>query len=489
MLRQRIPPAPGVSGVLSTPQLPPYRWFASTDSDGKNEDYVLLKPGETRRVPLSAGKLIRLWSTASQPEKVVLSLSNGITTTLMSDNRAPVGELYEKAFTLYPTSSTSAAVRDLKSSAALVVTNRDTQPNKWFYQATVRARSDNPTEFGGVTGEEQPEQNIAPQKEVPLFSSTRSGVLAHLTLEVDTVSPEVLRNLKLRATWDEGGQPAVDVPLLALTGQFFGARSVLSDGWNFGVRSDSALLQLKFPMPFSSGARVTLFNGGSAPVKVKATAGLDVSRTNKPLPPYRFCAQYGSARTQTGQPVQMLRVLGSGAFVGLNLGIAPAPESPRRAFAYLEGNETITADGRVYEGTGAEDFFNSAWYYPEKPFARPYHGMTFKSVLPPKVSAYRLMIPDAVPFQKSLNFAFQHGSNNRGDDLEYRWVALWYQKAPFNFEVPNTLQSGVAAIDSESAATSTQGDTQPPVRWLIWMAPVALLVVFIFRALRRPKPS
>jgi hypothetical protein len=310
-----------------------------------------------------------------------------------------------------------------------------------------------------------------------------------LTLEVNTASPEVLRSLRLRATWDAGAQRAVDVPLLALTGQFYGARTVMSDGWNFGLRSESALLQLKFPMPFSSGARVTLFNGTTQPVKVITTAALAVESTNKPLPQYRFCAQYGSSRTQNGQPVQMLRVLGSGAFVGLNLGIAPAPESPRRAFAYLEGNETITADGRKYEGTGAEDFFNSAWYYPEKPFARPYHGMTFKNALPPQVSAYRLMIPDAVPFQKSLNFAFQHGSSNRGDDLEYRWVAMWYQKAPLNFEVPDTLQSGLAAIGSDSSASSTQNGSPLPWRWLIWMAPVVLLVVFTLRVLRRPKTS
>jgi hypothetical protein len=324
-----------------------------------------------------------------------------------------------------------------------------------------------------------------------LFSSTKSGVLGHLTLEVDTASPEVLRNLRLRATWDGGAQRAVDLPLLALTGQFFGARTVMSDGWNFGLRSESALLQLKFPMPFSSGARVTLFNGTTQPVKVKATAGLVVENTNKPPPQYRFCAQYGSSRTQNGQPVQMLRVLGSGAFVGLTLGISPRPDTTRRAFAYLEGNELITADGRTYEGTGAEDFFNSAWYFPEKPrespLSGPYDGMTFKSALPPQVSMYRLMIPDAVPFQKSLNFAFGHGSSNRGDDLEYQWVAFWYQKAPLSFQVPDTLQSGVATVGGESASTSTQDEAQSPVRWLIWMAPVALLVVFIVRVLRRSK--
>jgi hypothetical protein len=444
----------------------------------------LLKPGETRRVPLSAGKLIRLWSTASQPEKVVLSLSNGTTTTLVRDNRALIGELYEKAFTLYPTVEGVPAVRDLKSNAALVVINRDTQPNKWFYQATVRSRNVELSPVFEENAQSQPQQSIDPGQTVTLFSDTSAGLLRVLVLNLNTKSPEVLRRLRLRATWDAGGQQAVDVPLLALTGQFFAARPVRSFGWDFADGANKSQLKVQFPMPYGAGARISLVNDSAQAVDVTTWFATESKPLGKLPTTYRFCAQYGSSRTQNGQPVQMLRVLGSGAFVGLNLGIAPAPESARRAFAYLEGNETITADGRKYEGTGAEDFFNSAWYYPEKPFARPYHGLTFKNDLPPQVSAYRLMVPDAVPFQKSLNFAFQHGSSNRGADLEYRWVAFWYQKAPLNFEVPDALPV-VSAEANSDATTSTQVAQQSPLRWLIWAAPAVLAIVFISRALRR----
>ncbi|HEX8235648.1 MAG TPA: DUF2961 domain-containing protein [Abditibacteriaceae bacterium] len=476
--------------MLYAPKLPPYKWFASTDPQGKNEDYILLKPGETRRLPLSAGKLLRLWSTASQPEKVVLSLVNGATTPLMGGNQAMTSYLYEKAFTLYPMGGMPPEISDLKDNAALVVTNRDTQPNKWFYQVTVRARSVELPPVLDSQEHEQPEHTIAAGKEVTLFSADRAGLLTSLTINVPSASPDVLRNLRLRATWDEGAKSAVDVPLPALTGQFFAVNPVRSYVWVFSPGRNHALLTLMFPMPYGAGARITLLNNNTTAVQVSAKFGRE-KEPDKELPTdYRFCAQYGSARTQNGQPVQMLRVLGSGAFVGLNLGIAPAPGSTRRAFAYLEGNETITADGRKYEGTGAEDFFNSAWYFPEKPFSRLYHGMTFKSALPPQVSAYRLMIADAVPFQKSLNFAFGHGSSNRGDDLEYRWVAFWYQKAPLNFEVPDTLSSSTnAAVAGEGAAGTQPAPWQSTWRWLIWLAPVTLLVVFMSRALRRRKAA
>ena len=38
------------------------------------------------------------------------------------------------------------------------------------------------------------------------------------------------------------------------------------------------------------------------------------------------------------------------------------------------------------------------------------------------------MIPDAVPFQKSLRVTQEHGNRNNSDDLQYSWVAYWYQE-------------------------------------------------------------
>ncbi len=165
----------------------------------------------------------------------------------------------------------------------------------------------------------------------------------------------------------------------------------------------------------------------------------------------------GSARSQKGQPIPILKVQGEGAFVGLVLDIRPAPDATRRTFAFLEGNETLIADGQKYEGTGTEDFFNSAWYYPEKPFAIQFHGMSFKGTNPPRVTAYRWMIPDAVPFQKSFEFNFEHGNGSNSNDLEFRWIAFWYQKHEAKFEIVDALaklqSSGASGQGSTPAAT------------------------------------
>jgi hypothetical protein len=136
----------------------------------------------------------------------------------------------------------------------------------------------------------------------------------------------------------------------------------------------------------------------------------------------------------------------------LRLAIAPAPESARRAFAYLEGNETLVADGKVYEGTGTEDFFNSAWYFPDKPFVRAYGGLTEKNALPPRVAMYRLMIGDAVPFKRDFRFDFEVGNGNNADDLEWRWLAFWYQKEDGSFEIKDALGNDAAQSDAARGA-------------------------------------
>lgn len=474
--------------LLTAPQQPPFKWFASTDPKRKNEDYLLLKPGETRRIPLAAGNLVRLWSTASQPEKIVLALQNSPTAArveLWRDNKARLGHLHQKAFTLYPTERTPAAARVLKNGAALVATNRDTQPNKWFYQAAVRPGAAwQPRDI--ATGGEKPfDGTLAPGRETVFYTARRPLIARSIHFQFKKAADaQQWGGLRLRAVWDKGGKRAVDVPLLSLCGQFgFGPlRVAQSAGWNMTVWR----LFVLWPMPMPAGAQLSLLNTTRSPVGLQAQVVPD-DPSPQTLPPFRFCAAYGSARAQQGKPVQMLNARGAGAFVGLALGIKPTTESGRREFAYLEGNEVITADGTRFEGTGAEDFFNSAWYFPDTPFSQPLHGLTFRKKPPPQVSAYRLMIPDAVPFKRELNFAFGHGSSNNSNDLEYRWTAFWYQKPPLNFQITDELKA--TSTDAGAGRTQQPGRDAGQRSNAVWLALgfiiVAILAGFVATSSRR----
>lgn len=381
----RVGRADDAASLLKAPMQQPYDWFASTDPKNENADYIPLKPGETKRVPLKAGTLLRLWSTAFEPDKITIVLQNGEQRVeLLKDNKAKLGELYQKAFTFYPTEKTPAAVRILKDGAVLIATNHSKTDNKWFYQVTVGKGV-----YGSFLSSKAPNDT-----KPPAFDPTSLD---------DIIKAPALE-----------GQKLLTLPADAKT-------------------------------------------------------------------PYHLVSAYGSARSVKGQPIPILKVAGEGAFVGLVLDIRPAADTTRRTFAYLEGNETLIADGRKYEGTGTEDYFNSAWYYPEKAFRRQYHGMTFKGQDPPRVTTYRWMIPDAVPFKKSFEFQLEHGNGNNSNDLEYRWVAFWYQKAPFNFEIKDALQGGSAGAVNTSAG-GTEGE-QKPLAWIfVALGGAAVVLVLLVKS-------
>ena len=474
-----------LQSLLTAPSLPSYQWFASTDPQHQNQDYLTLKPGETRRIPLAAGSLLRLWSTAFKPEMIVLSLQNGERVELLREGRAKFGQVYEKAFTFYPAERDVRSVRALQSGAALLVTNRAKEPNKFFYQATVRGQNaaaakkrfdstSRPTTFVH-------EFSLAAHAEKSFDNHAQQGVIEEISILLNAATARTLRDVKLKAQWDGQSNYAVDAPLSAFSGRFFDGPLLGSAAW----AQDGDSLKIKWLMPFASGARLTFVNEGSTPLDFYVSV---VVRKMKSVPPFRFCAVYGAARSQKGKPISMLRVNGQGAFAGLALGIAPAADSARRTFAYLEGNETITADGKKYEGTGTEDFFNSAWYYPDKPFARPYHGMTFKNKMPPRVAAYRLMIPDAVPFQKSLSFDFEHANRNNSNDLEYRWIAFWYQKPPLKFEIFDTLKN---RAQSASPGRLAEGDARLKrvVFTVLGSVLLVLVITTVARLMRRPSST
>lgn len=457
--------------LLSAPRLPPYQWFASTDPKHQNADYIALKPGETKRVPLAAGNLLRLWSTALEPEKITMVLQNGgQATELLSGGKAKLGDIYQKAFTFYPTSDTPAVARVLKSDAVLIATNHSKVENKWFYQAAVRPTLKVSTEAlksvpsSSLPGklhhqdvkdaanelwrnwfEDSKTVAIPAHQNVAFWSTKGAGCISEIEITVTDSDVQSLQDAKLQLNTD--GKEIVALPL----------DQIPANGKDH---------TLEFLVPFSNGARLEIVNGSGKPIQLKTRV------ISHPLTSdYRLCASAGSARSQKGKPIPILKVQGEGAFVGLVLDIRPAPDATRRTFAFLEGNENLIADGKKYEGTGAEDFFNSAWYFPEKPFSQTYHGLTLKTTSPPRVTAYRWMVPDAVPFSKSFQFDFEHGNGNNSNDLEYRWVAFWYQKAPFNFKIVDELKS---ASGNQVGAGSASED--PSQNLLIFIVPALGLV-------------
>ncbi len=514
-----------IETLRRVPQSNTVRWFASTDPEHRNEDYLLLKPGETRRIPLASGELTRLWCTALEPGKITLQLQNGgAPIDLLRGGRARQGELYAKAFTWYPTAKTPAATRQLKSGATLIARNGDAKPNKFFYQASVsQAKREivKPLRFVGYpihpAGHTMTLRPGTTFSAFPMSSGTlgimgMSGIISEIRISPFPVSYAVLSRLKIRIyrsaivshtknSWQMAGtEILVEAPLLALIGHFGNAYPARNSMASF----DGKTVFLRWPMPYDANhdaLDIEFAYDGAQPIKLSYSSDLLQNRALQNPPPYLFHAVYGSSRSQKGKPIPILKAKGSGFFAGLNLSVAPRRDAMRRTFSFLEGNETIEADGVKHEGTGTEDYFNSAWYYPDAPFDRPFHGMTRKQRVPPQVDAYRLMIRDAVPFSKSLNFAFEHGNRNKSDDLEWRWVAFWYQKRAEgtpdakkpNYQIADNLAKDAARERVLAAKAAREARVKANRQRLlsIWIfaALVALASVLLLRLSSRRPPG
>ncbi len=482
-----------LNALLQAPDQPLQRWFASTDPKGKNQDYVLVQPGQTVTQELAAGNLERLWSTAGDVKNNDFAKNFDLTLLaaprrpipLLKDGVALIGLLESKAFTLTPELK-YPAVRELKAGAQLVATNRGKNPVKWYYQVTVRPPLLKPLPVLPTVNEVSKRQfklDLAPGQTGVIDTWKEPGLIYELQVALNSGSAKgVFEKLRLRCEWD--GQVGVDVPLMSLTGQVAGDEFISNAVSDY----DGARLMLKWPMPFKN-ARLSLINGTDKQLDLDVQARVQTFASEPSE--FRFCAIERSATPVKGEPVSILKLNGQGAFVGLALDIKAGPDSRRQTFGFLEGNEIITSDGEQFEGTGTEDYFSSAWYYPDKPFFHPFEGLTRKSKAPLEVATYRFHIPDPIPFRRELDFKFEHGNGNNAEDMRWNWVAFWYEKPPLTIttEVPATGDNAVAAQPGSTTDTPIVGDDKSKL-WISVGAGVVLGLVFaMIRRARRRKAA
>jgi hypothetical protein len=191
-----------------------------------------------------------------------------------------------------------------------------------------------------------------------------------------------------------------------------------------------------------------------------------------------LCAEYRSFISKRDEPVRLADIHGEGAYVGCTFA---ADGLAHRSFSFLEGNEQIYVDGApkpTWEGTGTEDFFNAAWYFSAGAAARAFHGCTaLQKGPPPRVSAYRWLVPDRIGFAKSFRFDLQHGSRNSSPDTLYKCVNVWYAKPPCKVAEPVEVKpaaagKGAAPGEAEEGATATD-----------WVTPLVLVAMIVLAAM------
>jgi hypothetical protein len=123
----------------------------------------------------------------------------------------------------------------------------------------------------------------------------------------------------------------------------------------------------------------------------------------------------------------VLEVEGAGHYVGCNLSVFH-----RQGSWWGEGDEMIFIDDDTWppslHGTGTEDYFNHAWGMQRQ--AYPYHGaIVHEGDVPGYAVSYRFHVVDPIRFKSRLRVTIEHGhANHLADD--WASTAYWYQLPP-----------------------------------------------------------
>lgn len=278
-----------------------------------------------------------------------------------------------------------------------------------------------------------------------------AGIIKHIWFTLNTPDPFIRRNAVLRMYWDGEQHPSVESPLGDFFGQGWGERYNFASLPLAAAPQDGTALNCYFPMPFGSGARITIENQSAQDIisfyyyidyeehpAMPDSAGRFHAWWNREVTgvhPEVGENEWSLLQPMADNPTDAHNYLfadieGQGHFVGVNYYVDnPGP------IWYGEGDDMWLIDGEPWpgslHGTGTEDFFNSSWC-PNQLFAHPYFGY---AKIPNKLGwmgrthAYRFMLEEPVHFSKSLRASIEHGHDN-SLTLDLSTVAYWYQAEP-----------------------------------------------------------
>jgi hypothetical protein len=244
-----------------------------------------------------------------------------------------------------------------------------------------------------------------------------AATITSFRVRVPTASLSALSQIAAAITWDDAATPAVAMSLADLFAVGQGLSDAPSSSLALAITKAGAdtTLDLRLPMPFSSKAVITLTNAGP-PTTVSLF--LD-GKTAVPAAPWGHLTV---VRSETTGPTTLaahpiVSVTGKGRLAGTCLlaqghASALAPPFLRGPTNFLEGDEQLVIDGRAMRGTGAEDYFDSAFYFDPPagnlPFAQ--WGAKSETTTTGKVTACRWhVLGAAIDFKESLDLSLEIG--------------------------------------------------------------------------------
>lgn len=163
------------------------------------------------------------------------------------------------------------------------------------------------------------------------------------------------------------------------------------------------------PMPFNTGAKVTLTNESDKDIN---QLFYDINMVQKDFDgkvPLYFHAYWNrTPLTELGKDFEILpKISGKGRFLGTNIGIKTNPVYKKSWWG--EGEVKIYMDGDTdyptLIGTGTEDYIGTA--YGQGAFAHQYQGSPIADDEKGEYAFYRYHIPDPIYFYKDIKVTIQ----------------------------------------------------------------------------------
>ena len=278
-----------------------------------------------------------------------------------------------------------------------------------------------------------------------VFNAQGAGVLTHIWFTIAARSGDHLKELVLRAYWDDNAKPSVEAPI----GDFFGLNLGVYQIYEsqYLACSPGRSLNCYFAMPYRRSARLTVTNEGSQDVN-SFYSNIDyMTVPTLPDDALYFHAQYRQAAPcvpVAGAPKTNLdgrnnyvymETRGRGHLMGVTLGVLQNANG-----WWGEGDEMIFVDDDstpAINGTGSEDYFLGSWDFGGRDGAIPFaHAMYGAPLIVNaertggRYCCYRWHGDNPVTFERSLKHTMEHGhANDRGDN--FFSCAYWYQTTPF----------------------------------------------------------
>ena len=228
------------------------------------------------------------------------------------------------------------------------------------------------------------------------------------------------RALVLEMTCD--GEATVWCPVSDFFGSGYGLNELKS--WYRTVDKDG-LMSCRWVMPYREGARLTLHNFGTSPVKVDLLVRTGPWTWDTRSMHFRANWHYeADMKTPPFVDWNYIRVKGRGIYVGDTLSLFnPVPTW------YGEGNEKIWVDGESFPshlGTGTEDYYNFSWA-PKPVFQTPFASEVRidEAMTQGHNVLTRSRNLDGIPFERSLQFDIELMPWQE-THLTYAATTYWY---------------------------------------------------------------